>query len=173
MHGLDGKPAMPKGFPPLPEDKIALIARWIDQGARTEAPKALFARDVQPILKAHCVSCHSRTSPAGGLDLTEPKAMLKAVSKGNPDASLLLRRVRGLDGKPAMPKGFGPLSTKEIATIRDWIAEGAYLDGGEAAPWAYVAPQLPALPSVKAKAWVRNPVDAFVLARLEKEGLRP
>ncbi len=173
MRGLDGKPAMPKGFPPLPEEKIALVAAWIAQGARTEPPKTIFARDVQPVLKAHCVSCHAGTSPAGGLDLSQPKAMLRAVAKGDPDGSLLLRRIRGLDGLPAMPKGFGPLLPKEIAAIHDWIAEGAYLDGGEATHWAYVAPQLPKAPNVKDKGWVRNPVDAFVLARLEREGLRP
>lgn len=173
MRGLDGKPAMPKGFPPLPEEKIATMARWIAQGAKTDPPKALFARDVQPILKAHCVTCHSGTAPAGGLDLSQPKAMLRAVAKGDPDGSLLLRRIRGLDGLPAMPKGFGPLAPKEVAAIHDWIAEGAYLDGGEATHWAYVAPRLPAVPTVKDRAWVRNPVDAFVMARLEKEGLRP
>ena len=171
MRGQGGKPAMPLGFPALPAGKIETIQAWIDQGARTEAPKALFARDVQPILKAHCVSCHSGAKAAGGLDLSEPKAMMRAVAKGDPDGSLLVQRIEG-HGGPRMPEGFGPLPAAKVRAIRDWIAEGAFLDGGDARHWAYVAPVLPAVPALNSS-WVRNPVDAFVLARLRKEGLRP
>ena len=171
MRGQGGKPAMPLGFPALPAGKIETIRAWIDQGARTEAPKALFARDVQPILKAQCVSCHAGAKAAGGLDLSEPKAMMRAVVKGNPDASLLVQRIEG-HGGPRMPQGFGPLPAAKVRAIRDWIAEGAFLDGGETRHWAYVAPILPAVPDL-GSSWVRNPVDAFVLARLKKEGLRP
>ena len=173
IHGLDGKPAMPMGFPALPAEKIRTLENWIDQGARTEAPKALFARDVQPILKAHCVTCHAGTAPAAGLDLSDPKALMAAVAKGDPGHSEIVRRIQGLDGKPRMPKGFKPLTDAQIQAVKDWVAEGAYLDGGEARHWAYVAPVQAPPPSVRNKAWVRNPIDAFVLARLEKEGLRP
>lgn len=173
MRGLDGKPAMPKGFPPLPAEKIALLASWIDQGAHTEAPKALFARDVQPILKAHCATCHGGASPAGGLDLSDPKKTLAAVVKGDPQRSPLLRRILGLDGQPRMPMGFGPLPAAQIQAIKDWISEGAWLDGGETTHWAYVAPKKPTIPKVKDAQWVRNPIDAFVLARLEREGMKP
>jgi len=173
MRGLDGKPAMPKGFPSLSAEKIATVERWIDQGAHTEAPKALFARDVQPILKAKCVSCHGGANPAAGLDLSDPKKTLASVIKGDPAHSPLLRRIQGLDGKPRMPMGFAPLPAAQIEKIGEWIAEGAYLDGGETTHWAYVAPTKPAVPKVRNAAWLRSPVDAFVLARLEKEGLKP
>ncbi len=173
VKGLDGKPAMPMGFPALPAANVETLQNWIAQGARTEAPKAVFARDIQPILKAHCVTCHSGAAPAAGLDLSEPKAMMRSVAKGNPDASELYRRIQGLDGKPRMPKGFHPLSDKDVQAVRDWITEGAFLDGGEARHWAYVTPVKPPLPVVKAKTWVRNPIDNFILARLEKSGLKP
>lgn len=172
IKGLDGKPAMPMGFPALPKEKVATLEAWIAQGAATTAPKALFARDVQPIFKAHCATCHGGQTPAGGLDLTDPKAALRVVVKGDPMGSTLMRRILGLDGKPRMPKGFVPLNDRQIAAIKDWIAEGAFLDGGETRHWAYVAPTLPAVPAIKS-AWIRNPVDAFVLARLKREGLRP
>lgn len=173
VKGLDGKPAMPLGFPALSAANIETLQNWVAQGARTEAPKALFARDIQPILKAQCLSCHTGASAAGGLDLSEPKAMMRSIAKGSPEKSDLYRRIMGLDSKPRMPKGFHPLTDPQIQAVRDWISEGAYLDGGEIKHWAYVTPVKPALPVVKQKAWVRNPVDAFILAKLEKNGLKP
>jgi mono/diheme cytochrome c family protein len=173
IKGLDGKPAMPLGFPTLPKAKLEVLQNWIAQGARTEAPKALFARDIQPILKASCVSCHAGASAAGGLDLSEPKALMRSITKGNPEKSELYRRIMGLDGKQRMPKGFHPLTDPQIQAVRDWISEGAFLDGGEIRHWAYAAPVKPALPVVRQKTWVRNPIDAFILSRLEKGGLKP
>ncbi len=173
VHGEGGKPRMPLNFPALPAEKVKTLEAWIAQGAKTDPPKALFARDVQPILKAHCVSCHAGASPAGGLNLGEPKSTMAAVVKGNPAASELVKRIEGHDGKPRMPKGFAPLSPAQIQKVKDWIAEGAWLDGGEVKHWSYVAPTMPTIPAVKNKAWVRNPIDSFILARLEKEGLKP
>lgn len=173
VHGNGGKPQMPLGFPALPAEKIQVLDNWVAQGARIAPPKALFATDVLPVLKAKCGTCHSGASPRGGLDLTDGKQILHAVAKGDPIASSLVRRLQGLDGKPQMPMGFAPLPAETIQKIKDWIAEGAYLDGGEKPHWAYIAPIKPVLPQVKNVAWIRNPIDRFVLAKLEKEGLKP
>ncbi|RYG34373.1 DUF1553 domain-containing protein, partial [bacterium] len=97
----------------------------------------------------------------------------KSVVPGDPAASELVRRLKGLGDKPAMPMGFPPLSKADIAKVERWIAEGATLDNAVAPKhWAYVAPVRPAVPDLKST-WVRNPVDAFVLQRLKKEGLSP
>ncbi|HRK21428.1 MAG TPA: DUF1549 and DUF1553 domain-containing protein, partial [Fimbriimonadaceae bacterium] len=86
--------------------------------------------------------------------------------------STLVRRLKGLDGKPQMPMGFAPLDKEQIDRIEKWISAGA--EFSEAKPhWAYVAPNRPPAPKVRNLKWVRNPIDAFVLARLEKEGLKP
>lgn len=102
------------------------------------------------------------------------------IIPGHNQESRLIRRVMGLGGEPRMPLGGKPLSEEQIALLKRWIDAGAPWPDGfpEKAPavrkhWAYVKPVRPQIPKVKNNAWVRNPVDAFVLARLEKEGLTP
>jgi hypothetical protein len=84
-----------------------------------------------------------------------------------------MARIRGEGGKPQMPLGFTTLSEREQRTISDWIDAGARQTAGETKHWAYVAPRRPAVPKTKDRDWPRNPIDAFVLARLEAEGLVP
>jgi hypothetical protein len=103
----------------------------------------------------------------------------KVIVPGNAAESLLVRRISGEDGVRMPPIG-QPLSDSEIALIREWIDQGAripetLLTAQPASPqhWAYVKPVRPALPPVKDTAWSRNPIDRFVLARSEKEGLKP
>jgi hypothetical protein len=87
---------------------------------------------------------------------------------------LIVRRLLGQDGKPRMPMGFAPLPDALIFKLRSWIDAGADLgEARRARHWAYAPPRRPELPKVKARHWVRNPIDLFVLARLEKEGLSP
>ena len=104
------------------------------------------------------------------------------VVAGDTEQSLLMRRVLGLDGEDRMPLDADPLSDAELATLRGWIASGAAMPAGPAQTtatadvvehWAYVKPARPALPAVSRQAWVRTPVDRFVLARLEHEKLSP
>ncbi len=148
-------------------------------GQQASAPsKVSFGRDVAPILKAHCISCHSGSNPDGGLDLSNPKNLLKGgdsgpgLVPGKPDTSLLLQRILGKGGLPRMPKGQAPLSAEEISTLRDWIAAGGKADEVVAKHWAYVAPVRPKVPALNST-WVRNPIDAFVLAGLRSAGLHP
>jgi mono/diheme cytochrome c family protein len=150
-----------------------------------------FTRDIQPILESRCYSCHGPKSTAKGLRLDLRAAAMQggesgaAILPGNSDQSLLVRRLLGLDGQSRMPKTGDPLSEPQIALIRAWIDQGApwperrltasaSASGPEHSQhWAYRSPTRPPLPAVGHAAWVRTPIDRFVLARLEKEGLAP
>ena len=145
-----------------------------------------FVRDVQPILERHCVECHGAKKARGRLRLHLPELLTKGGQTGplfvprDPEQSLIVRRVLGLDGEDRMPLDADPLSDGELATLRAWVAAGAPLPAGQSTGvadlvehWAYVKPARPELPAVSRDAWARTPVDRFVLARLQQEGLQP
>lgn len=139
-----------------------------------ELQEVVYGRDILPNLKGRCGSCHAGPSAAAGLDLTTIDGMRrsKVVKAGDPDNSTLVRRLRGLDGKPQMPMGFVPLDEREIQLIRKWIAAGARIEDRVAAHWAFEPVERPAVPVLDDK-WVRNPIDAFVLHRLRTEKIQP
>lgn len=145
-----------------------------------------FARDIQPILSQSCLACHGATQQMASLRLDSPEAVLAGgvsgpvVVPGKSAESLLVRRVSGATDGPQMPMEGPKLTAVQIALIQRWIDGGAAGLDAAAAPapiksshWAYQPLQRPALPPVKNETWVRNPIDRFVLARLEKEGLKP
>ena len=164
------------------------------QGKSADSPRTLpaaasqtveFTKDIQPIFASRCIQCHSSKNLMGGLRLDSSKALEgglsgKAILPGKSAESLLVKMIGGqIEGK-RMPMTGDPLSNEQIALIRRWIDDGASWPGesaGASEPdqkhWAYVPPVRPSLPNVKNKSWVRNPIDQFVLARLEKEGLQP
>src|SRR5258708_1530000 len=139
-----------------------------------------FNRDIRPILAENCYKCH-------GPDDGERKAKLRfdlrveafkpaksgkiAIVPGAPQKSELIARITASDPDDRMPpaKTGKKLSPAQIETLRQWISEGAPY----ATHWAYVKPSRPALPAVRNTRWVRNPIDRFILARLEKEGPPP
>jgi hypothetical protein len=128
---------------------------------------------VKAIFAAHCFTCHAGETPAAGLDLSKPEGIRRAMKPGDAYASALVRRLKGEGGLPHMPMGFAPLSTEKIRTVEDWIRSGASFAVSQVTHWAYVAPVRPPIPETQQKGWIRNPIDAFVLARLEKEGMSP
>jgi hypothetical protein len=137
-----------------------------------------YNRDIRPILSNRCFKCHGPDLKKGGLDLQtrelatkELKSGMKAIVPNNAAASHLIERILSTDDKQRMPpKGKGePLSPQQIATLKAWIDQGAKWEEH----WAYVKPQRPPLPAVKNRAWPKNGIDSFVLARLEAEGLQP
>lgn len=150
-----------------------------------------FARDIQPILQTACSECHGPDNVRAQLRLDSRAGFRKGgesgalVVPGNSEQSLIVRRLLGLDGADRMPKDGDSLPAAQIALIRSWIDQGAPWPAGDAASgppppaaederhWAYRAPSRPALPDVRRADWVRTPIDRFVLARLEKEGLAP
>lgn len=177
LLGKGGTP-MPMGMPSLSAEKIKILSDWVAAGAPRGNKIPLGT--LMGFFKGTCSSCHSGSTPAGGLDLTSAEGITRGgvsgavYEKGKPGESLLIQRMRGLGGKPRMPKGFAPLSETQIAAVEAWIASGADLSmSGGAVHWAYQAIQKPAIPTTKDASWAKNPVDAFVLARLEKEGLKP
>jgi hypothetical protein len=164
---------------------FAANAQSSRQNATRPAPaksaKVDFVHDVQPILKASCYPCHGSEQQLGGLRLDTRAAAFrggvsgKSILPGKAKESLLLQRILGEGGKPRMPMGFAPLDHRQTALIRRWIEEGAEWRENVTARkhWAYVKPTRPPLPEVKNAAWVRNPIDRFVLARLERAKLTP
>ena len=147
----------------------------------------LFVTRIRPILAARCYQCHGLEVQQNGLRVDSLAALLKGsatgkvIVPGNSEKSRLVRRLLGLD-KPMMPYGGPPLSQDDIQLVRDWINQGApgpdslapvVAAGKPVKHWAYVKPVRPETPEVKNPAWCRNPIDNFVLARLEKEGLAP
>jgi hypothetical protein len=134
------------------------------------------------IFQSKCVACHGQVRMSD-LDLREHAAVLKggkrgpAVVPGNAEGSLLYKAIRR-EGELQMPPGKAALSAAEVAIIRDWINGGARWESSAANAavtpswWSFKKPVRPAVPAVKNAAWVRNPIDAFVLAKLEQKGLR-
>ncbi|MDX2181433.1 MAG: PSD1 and planctomycete cytochrome C domain-containing protein [Bryobacteraceae bacterium] len=133
-----------------------------------------FARDVQPIFARSCAGCHGPKAQLGSLRLDSREAAAKAIHAGAAVESSLYQRVAGIGDQARMPMGAKPLPPEEIATIKRWIDEGATWPESLSAKaeikkhWAFVAPVRPELPSANAP----RPIDKFVLARLEKEGMR-
>ena len=149
-----------------------------ERGAMAAQGKVDFVRDIQPIFAAHCVKCHGPEKQMAQLRLDNRGAAMRVIAAGRSADSRLLHRVLGLNSEARMPKGGEPLPAAQVDLLRRWIDEGAVWPESASVDaarrhWAFVAPVRPALPEVRLAGWVRNPIDRFVLARLEKEGLRP
>ena len=153
-----------------------------------------FEKNIRPILSESCYECHSnaKNSAKGSLILDSKDGMLKggeegpAVVPGNLEKSLLIRAVRYEDAELAMPpkKKGGKLPDDKIALLEKWIQMGAPSPDGNGSKltgltekakshWAYQPIKPQTVPQVKMKQWVRNPIDAFVLAKIEEKGLLP
>ncbi|MGH9853918.1 MAG: DUF1549 domain-containing protein, partial [Blastocatellia bacterium] len=153
--------------------------------ASTRQARVDFVRDVQPIFQATCYGCHGADKQMAGLRLDSKKiALSKVIVPGKSNQSALYQRIAGIGDQARMPMNGQPLKPEQIATIKAWIDQGAEWPEGDGATgrrgdgeikkhWAFVRPTRPSLPKVKNGSWIKTPIDQFVLARLEKEGLRP
>jgi len=152
----------------------------------TQAQRVDFENEVWPILQANCIKCHGSENHEGNLRLDARAIAFKGgvngsgIIAGKPQQSLLYQRLILPDEGERMPLGAETLSAEKIDIIRRWIVEGAqWPDGiGSAVQhikrhWAYVVPERPELPRVKNQHWPQNPIDYFVLQRLETERLVP
>src|SRR5260221_7509371 len=143
-----------------------------------------FNRDVRPVLSENCFKCHgpdAKERKGGkkgvGLRLDTPDGALaesgghSAIVPRHPEKSELIRRITtdDPDDKMPPPNSGKKLTTQEIETLKKWIEQGAQY----AKHWSYVKPIRPALPQASTSSWPRNAIDYFILARLEKEGLKP
>ena len=188
-------------MPPAKKDalttaEIETLRRWIAGGARMPAGAAgaPTQHDVIPIVLRHCTACHGRHKQEAGLDLRTPAAMLRggksgpAIAPGKPADSLVVKRVAAGDMPP--PKRLveacvKPVEKAELDALTKWIAAGAPVvdvppDVATTAPdplvtdkdrefWAFRPPVRPPVPKTKTSA--TNPIDAFVLSKLEAKGL--
>jgi mono/diheme cytochrome c family protein len=165
---------------------LEICPRMAQTQNAASAPKVDFQRDVQPILQTHCYACHGASSQMSGLRLDNRQALLaggnsgKIVTPGSADTSTLYERVAGTGGLARMPFGGDPLPSEQVKLIRAWIDQGAEIPETALATtqtvkphWGFIAPVRPPVPQVVHHGWVRNPIDSFILARLEKEGLSP
>ncbi len=139
-----------------------------------------FDRQIRPILSDKCFACHGPDEKKRvaklHLDDKDGGAFsehggVKIIAPGDSAHSRLMQRISA--EKPALrmppPKSGLTLTKDQIDLIRKWIDQGAEWKSH----WAYIAPSRPELPEVSNQGWVRNPIDAFVLARLDREGLKP
>jgi mono/diheme cytochrome c family protein len=140
-----------------------------------------FAREVRPLLLKRCLACHDAEHAKGGLRLDSREAALKGgkskqptLVPGAPAKSELVKRITTHDPDELMPPKGGALTSAQIALLTRWIAEGANWPADSSAKhWSFVPPVRPAMPPVKNKSWPRNPVDHFILAKLEERGWQP
>jgi mono/diheme cytochrome c family protein len=158
-----------------------LAGSWLARTAAAAPPAPSFAADIKPLLSNRCVRCHGPDDATrqgggeGGLRLDTPAGASAdlgghaAIVPGDPAASALIDRISSTDPATVMPppEAGEPLSPEQIEAFRAWIAAGATFERH----WSYVPPTRPAVPVVEHAGLVRSPIDAFVLSRLEREGL--
>ncbi len=160
---------------------MRMLAAWIAMfifsvcSVSAAEPAVEYNRDIRPILVDHCFACHGADSASRKADLRldkrEAAIEMEAIAPGDLAASHLVERIESEDPDTQMPPPEikKPLSAAQKEMLKRWIASGA-----EYRPhWSFIAPQKAALPEVKNKTWVRNPIDAYVLAKLESLGLQP
>jgi cytochrome c553 len=163
---------------------------------QTPSPEGLefFEKKIRPVLAENCYACHSEKSkrPQGGLRVDSIAAMLKggasgpAIVPGQPEKSLLIAAIRRTDAKLQMPPA-GKLSDARIKDFEQWVKMGAPAPAEAAAAttqpaydfneakkfWSFQPVKDPAPPQVKNAAWVKTPIDRFILAKLEEKNLKP
>jgi mono/diheme cytochrome c family protein len=192
---------MPMGGAKLGEQEIDLLRRWIDAGAlkqgEREAARLVSEREVfSSILGAKCFVCHGRRAQQAGLDLRTRESLLRggrsgpAIVPGKPDESLIVKKIGGQQMPPAELQeqySVRGVTDDEFAKLKTWIAAGAPPDNEKPIDvrpdsdplvsaqdrqhWAFRPPARPAVPSVRAANFVRNALDAFLLAQLEEKGM--
>jgi mono/diheme cytochrome c family protein len=153
-------------------------------GSSGSAAPVDYVREVKPLLVERCYKCHGASQQKGKLRLDTAASALQggetgpAFKRGRSAESLIVQAVKGIHPEISrMPYKKPPLSDAQIALIEQWINQGAPAPADEQPErnvhWAFVAPERVALSEVKNPKWARNPIDRFILARLEKEGVAP
>ncbi|HEV3028610.1 MAG TPA: PSD1 and planctomycete cytochrome C domain-containing protein [Planctomycetota bacterium] len=145
-----------------------------------------FIRDVQPVLEAHCLSCHGQKKQKGRLRLDSKGAALRGgvsgavLIPGRSKESRLFQVLLDPNPDERMPKDADPLKKEQIDILRRWIDRGAAWPDTASVKepkaelhWAYIKPGSPSAPSVKDPHWPRNPIDQFVARERELRGLSP
>ena len=174
-----------------------LLGLFLCAGALAATPedgqRDFFEMRVRPVLAKNCFACHG-SARMGGLEMSGREALIKggksgpAIVPNDPDKSLLIQAVAQTHERLKMPPQ-GKLAESEIADLRAWIKDGAVWPAGapannakqgeyvitpeQRAFWAFQPVRKPEPPAVKDKGWARGPIDRFILAKLESQGLKP
>ena len=164
---------------------VAAVVVALATSARAQPPGVDFVKDVRPILEAKCFACHGAEKQKSGLRLDRKADAFKggdggpAIVAGKSGESDLIHRVTSEEKDLRMPPKGDRLTNEQVDTLRKWIDAGAtWPEDVKSARdpkdhWGFKKPVRPAEPATKDASWARNAIDAFVLARLEKEGLKP
>ncbi|MGD9635323.1 MAG: DUF1549 domain-containing protein, partial [Pirellulales bacterium] len=154
---------------------IATTPAW----AADATAKVDFTRDVRPILSDKCFRCHGPDPKSRQADLRldvwdstdDAVGATEMIVPGDPDASELIARITSHDAETRMPPADSgkTLTPEQVDILKRWVAQGAEFKKH----WAFVAPVRPDLPKVDDGQSVRNPIDAFILARLKSAGMSP
>ncbi len=155
-------------------------------GHSAEAGTPDFAKDIQPLLAKHCWECHGASKQKGGLRLDIQQGALTggdggpALEPGQGEKSLMIRMIRGEEGpEKRMPPKAPPLPAEAVALLRRWIDGGADYPAGRMTAktksdhWSFQPLKRADPPSVGGGAVIQNPIDKFIVSRLEEEGLTP
>jgi mono/diheme cytochrome c family protein len=146
--------------------------------AAVNSPKSNvhFGRDIQPIFAKRCLACHGPDQAKGGLRLDKKDKALAELDSGERaivpqklDKSALIARITTTEKSERMPPQGAPLTEREISLLKQWIQDGAAWESH----WSFEPVSKAQPPAVSDQKWVRNPIDAFVLNRLEAAGLTP
>jgi hypothetical protein len=148
------------------------------------AQPSFFETKVQPVLRANCIACHSEKNINSGLSLETRESILRGgnrgpvVQSGSPESSLLIEAVKHT-GSVKMPPG-RKLKDEHIAILEEWVKQGLPMPAAlqkakrpGAGHWAFQYPKRAPLPAVQNNAWTRNPIDYFILEKIEKANLKP
>lgn len=154
---------------------LVFVSLQLSQAADPAGSRLEYNRDIRPILVDNCFACHGADSAARKADLRldQREAALEsgAIKPGLVSESALIARIMSTDPDEVMPPPATKKSLKpaQKELLKKWIEGGAEYQ----AHWSFIELERPAIPAVKDKAWVKNPIDAFVLAKLESLGLKP
>ena len=164
----------------------AMTAAWASGAATPQTEPVSFEKQVRPLLLARCAACHGEKLQRNGFRADLRTALLDggdagaAVHPGDSAHSPLIDRVVSKDPKKRMPPSGAALTESEVDLLRRWVDQGA--SGPEdrvpairktVSHWSFQPIRLAQPPSVRLKSWPQNPIDSFVLAELEKRGIRP
>jgi hypothetical protein len=154
---------------------VVLVAGTVRGAEAAPGGPVRFNRDIRPILAENCYLCHgpdkNRRKAKLRLDVRESALEKGVLAPGKPEESPLLKRIFSdkADERMPPPEARRDLTPAQKELLRRWVTQGAEYEPH----WAYIVPSRPKLPTVRQREWVRNPIDAFVLERLEGRGLRP
>lgn len=160
--------------------RIPLVSLMLISGASVAAGGVQFNKDIRPLLSENCFHCHGPDpgSRKAGLRLDTKEGFFASTDKrgptvvaGKPEDSPMFQRLVSQDPDEHMPPAetHKELKSSEIELVRQWIAEGAVWQPH----WSFIKPERSEIPAVKSTSWVRNPIDAFILKKLEEKGLAP